>query len=243
MNPAEAMKETTPDLDLSSLDLSLDLDLNLDLDLDLGTMVAFDEGSRYIAPKAKRIKSAQIVYANALRLARDIDLAENPRYDVVVSGDFIFGDFIEAYITTHNVHCDKMTISTLSLSQNNVDSLENLMRGGYVDELSMIVSAYFFSNERLALVPYMYQHLDIGDRFQLSVAGVHTKTVQWCGDGDKVVMHGSANLRSNGNIEQFAIERNAELYDFYDTIFSRIEETYATIRKPIRSEIYNIIKQ
>lgn len=55
-------------------------------------------------------------------------------------------------------------------------------------------------------------------------------------------MHGSANLRSNGNIEQFTIEENAELYDFYDGIFSKIEEAYHTIKKPVRKQLYNTIK-
>lgn len=43
-----------------------------------------------------------------------------------------------------------------------------------------------------------------------------------------------ARTYSSGNIEQFTIEENPELYDFYDEHFSRIVEKYATIRKPIR---------
>ena len=56
-------------------------------------------------------------------------------------------------------------------------------------------------------------------------------------------MHGSANLRSSGNIEQFTMEENPELFDFYDQHLSRIVEKYATIRKPIRNsnawELFN----
>lgn len=52
--------------------------------------------------------------------------------------------------------------------------------------------------------------------------------------GRKILIHGSANLRSSGNIEQFTAEENPELYDFYDENFTKILDTYATIRKPIR---------
>lgn len=133
-------------------------------------------------------------------------------------------------------NAQKMTISTLSLSQNNVDSLHTLMDKGYIEELNLIISVYFWGNERSSLVPYIYKQLDIGDRFQLAVAGVHTKTVHFeTLGGRKIIMHGSANLRSSGNIEQFTMEENPELYDFYDDHFSRILDKYATIRKPIRN--------
>ena len=47
-------------------------------------------------------------------------------------------------------------------------------------------------------------------------------------------MHGSANLRSSGNIEQFTIEENPELYEFYEEKYSKIIEKYATINHSIR---------
>jgi len=48
------------------------------------------------------------------------------------------------------------------------------------------------------------------------------------------VMHGSANLRSSGNIEQFTMEDNEELYNFYDEVFVSILERYRTINKQLR---------
>ena len=92
-----------------------------------------------------------------------------------------------------------MTISTLSLSQDNIDSLANLLDWGYIDELNLIVSAYWFSHERWSLVPYCYERLDKEDKFQLAVAGIHTKTCQFeTLGGKRIVIHGSANLRSSG---------------------------------------------
>jgi hypothetical protein len=130
-----------------------------------------------------------------------------------------------------------MTISTLSLSQDNIDSLANLLNWGYIDELNLVVSAYWFSHERWTLVPYCYEVLDKDNKFQLAVAGIHTKTCQFESlGGKKIVIHGSANLRSSGNIEQFTIEENPQIYDFYDEVYSNILDRYATIRKQIRGK-------
>jgi hypothetical protein len=110
------------------------------------------------------------------------------------------------------------------------------MRHGYVQNLNLIISVYFWSHERHALLPYIYKELDKDNRFQLSVCGMHTKTCHFeTAGGKKIVIHGSANLRSSGNIEQFTIEENPGLYDFYQEEFSKVIDKYATIRKPIRN--------
>lgn len=209
----------TPDFDTSLFDILEDGD---------------GEETRYIKPKVYATSSDFVKYDNAEKLARDIEITTGARYDVVVNGSFIFGDFLEAFIVRNNAKCRRFTISTLSLNQNNVDSLHNLITHGYVDELNLIVSAYFYNMEIRALIPYIYRQLDIDNRLQLAVANVHTKTAQFeTLGGKKIIAHGSANLRSSGSIEQFTIEENAELYDFYDDLFSRILERYKTIRKPV----------
>lgn len=198
---------------------------------------ADEEESQYVKPKLRAMHSSCIRYENAERLAAEHPIGKGDRYDCFVSGSFIFGDYIEAYFVKHNIRARKLTISTLSLSQDNVDSLANLLHGGYVDEINMIVSVYFFSHERRKLIPYIYQELDIDGRFQMAVAGVHTKTCQFdCEDGRKIVMHGSANLRSSANVEQFTIEENEELYQFYDDFFQNVLDEYGTICKPIRDK-------
>ncbi len=218
-----------------------------DLDINLVDFIPADEveETRYTPPKVAALKSDYICYDNAERMARELRLDFGQRFDAFVSGNFIFGDFIEAYLTTQVARAKKMTISTLSMSQNNVDSLANLMHAGYIGELNLVISVYFWGNERNSLIPYIYQKLDIDNRFQLAVAGIHTKTCQFESEGGrKIVMHGSANLRSSGNMEQFTMEENPELYDFYDEKFSLILNKYATIKKAVRAkELWATIEQ
>lgn len=192
--------------------------------------------SRYIKPKSpKSIDERFLKYKNAVQMVNDMDFKEDKRYFCFIDGSFFFGDFIEAFIVKNNIKIKKMIISTLSMNQNNVDSLKNLLKGNYIDDLNLIVSDYFYTHERHNLVKYIYDNLDIDDKFQFSSAGTHCKICCFETDkGRKFVIHGSANLRSSANIEQFMFEENENLYNFTNEVQSSIVETYKTINKSVR---------
>ena len=82
----------------------IDFDIGLD-DLDLSQFDVLDddggeeEQTRYIRPKVRPMRPERVKYGNAVRLAKELRLDFGARYDVIVSGDFIFGDFIEAFLT------------------------------------------------------------------------------------------------------------------------------------------------
>jgi hypothetical protein len=193
--------------------------------------VEFD--TRYIKPpKSKEITDQQTKYANAEKLAKDVSIGINERIFVIVNGSFIFGDFIEALIIEKKYKVKSMTISTLSMSEENVCSLEGLLNGGYIDELNLLVSNYFYSHERWNLIPYIYQELDKNNKFQFAVCSTHCKICifeTYC--GKFIVLHGSCNLRSSSNIEQFVIEESKELYDFNYEYQMKIIEKFKTINK------------
>lgn len=232
MTDSDNIHDAGFDFQMEAMDLEFDIPMEEFgiLDSEDGIEDRYQQAVVYKGTAHRNIK-----YDNAAKLARELKLQPGGRFNAIIAGSFIFGDFIEAYIVEHNIEVPKMTISTLSMSQDNVDSLRNLLQGGFVQELTLIVSHYFYANERQALIPYIYEKLDIDNRFQLAVAGTHTKIVTFnTAGGKKIVIHGSANLRSSANIEQFTIEDNPELYDFYEEFHDKITEKYQTIRKPIR---------
>jgi len=199
--------------------------------------VAGVKNSRFIEPHdCEEIADYRVKYENAKKLAVDVGACDiGFRAFAVLDGKFIFGDFIEALIVENNWLVDDMTISTLSMSQDNIDSLRNLIVGDYVQSMNIIVSHYYFANERSALMPYLYEKLDVDDKFQLAVASVHTKICMIkTACGKKITIHGSANLRSSSNIEQIVIEHSPELYDFTHAIHAKIVESHKTINKPVR---------
>lgn len=222
-----------PAFDLAGIDLDIDLGA-FSATIDVQAKNEFE--SRYIKPPYKpEINEARLTYKSAEKLAHDIKIAPGSRFYVVVDGTFYFGDFLEALIVRNDWLIPEMTISTLSMNDNNVDSLANLLEGGFVQKLNLVVSAYFYSHERAGLIPYIYERLDIEDRFQLAAASSHCKLAMLeTAEGLKVVMHGSANLRSSSNIEQVMIEENPALYDFNREIHARILDTYKTINHQVR---------
>jgi len=217
---------------MNEIDLNFDLNLD-DFSIDLDILNEFN--NRYVKPPiAKEIKEKQVAYSHAKDLSKIVDLSENSRTFCTVNGSFIFGDLIEAIIAERHLKVKSMTISTLSMSENNVDSLKNLLEWGFVEELNLIVSDYFFSHERHNLIPYIYEQLDQDNKFQLAVCRTHCKLCIFeLETGEKIVIHGSANLRSSGNIEQFMIEENKELYDFNFEYQNKIINLFKTINKSL----------
>lgn len=224
-----------------------DIDDSVDFD-EFDSIEEFEESSsvetRYIKPiKSRDLPDHLCKFANADKLANSIKLSKNERCICVINGSFIFGDFIEAFIINNKLFCDEMIISTLSISENNVDSLRTLLVGGAVKRLDLILSDYFFSHERRNLIPYIYAQLDVDNRLQVATAGIHTKICLFKSKDMYYVLHGSANLRSSGNIEQFELEENEQVYNFYKDIHANIIDKYKTINKSIRGEkLWDIIQ-
>lgn len=195
-------------------------------------------GNRYCLPRAfTPVGAFHVKYDRAADLAREMadKILNGDRVDALLSGNFIFGDLIEAFAVETNAYIDDLTLSTLSFSEENVQSLRNLMVGGYLDQLNIVVSDYFWSHNRIN-APAIYEALDMGDRFQLAVAGIHTKIALMRIRDRKIVIHGSANLRSSRSLEAITIETNPDLYDFHMGWHSIILQHYATIRKSLRAQ-------
>jgi len=193
---------------------------------------------RICKPKTYR-PCKKVKYKYASDLAKEIGDIRGVSIFAIVSGRFIAGDMIEALCVENNWSVERMTMSTLSMSMENIDSLQNLVEGGYIEQLDVIVSDYFYAHERgkQGLVNYMYDHLDIDNKFQLAVASVHTKICMIktkC--GLNIVIHGSANMRSSDNIENIIIEDSPELYNFNIDWHDAILDSYYTIRKPVRGK-------
>ena len=202
-------------------------DFDLDIDFD------FEDENKIITPlRVKSRTDSFINYDNAEAMARAFNLKRGTRHFAFVSGNFVFGDLIEALLVVKNWKVSEMIISTLSMGEENIYNLRNIMAGGYVNKLKLIVSDYFYAHERTGLVKKIYETLVMDNcQFQLAVARSHAKTCIFevtNANHGYVVMQTSANLRSSDNIEQ-----NANLYRFIYDFQQKIIEKYRTINKTI----------
>lgn len=164
--------------------------------------------------KHAKIKHRPVMYENALAMAKQIDPSEN--YFAVVSGSFIFGDFIEAMCDVHDLQPEEIIISTLGMNSDNVDSIVNLVDYLGVGHVRLIVSNYFYSMERRPgkLIQYMMQEFK-GKPISVAICASHTKLCLMQGTRyGNIVMAGSANLSSSDNLEQFSYTHDDGVFQF-----------------------------
>ena len=184
-------------------------------------------------------------FKNAKDFASKIDLTK--RTTCFLGGSFVFGDAIEALIMDRNLEVEKLTVFSYSISENNIDSLNWLLEDEYVDELVIVLSSFFFSDEKGAngLVQYMIEQLDVGNKTQIAFCRSHIKAV--CIktiDGEHIVIYGSANYRAANCIEQIVIEPCKKLYEFYDNMATDIVEKYKLINKEVQlTGLHSVIEK
>ena len=218
-----------------------DFDFNFDFDVNIidekSEKDIFGLESDFIKIKVPVIDESYICYENAEKLAKEMGMIKSDeRIHVMVSGSFIFGDFLEAWIVENNLWIDELTISTLSASQDNFDSINNLIEGEFVEQVNLLLSDYFYAHERRNLIPYLFETLN-KEKTQVAFADLHTKIILIrLNSGEKIIINGSANLRSSATVETFNIEMNDKLYDFHYAYHRNLLDRFAINKKSIRGK-------
>ena len=168
-----------------------------------------------------------VAFENAEKMAREIDW--NQDYICIVSGTFIFGDFIEALLYRKALKPSVMFIATLGMSANNVDSLVNCVDYLKCEKLNLLVSHYFAGVERHNLIPYMEREF-AGRPINVAVLQSHMKMCIIRSELGDAAIIGSANLSSSNNVEQFTITHNSETVDFCESRMQSIMDRFTVIK-------------
>lgn len=186
--------------------------------------------------KQYAITKKPVKYDNAIEFAKDLNINKNERVFCVVSGNFIFGDFIEEFMIKNRFRAKRMIVSSLGADQNNIDSLNTLLLLNCVDKLDLILSLYFYGFQKNNMMKYIFDVMN-NDKVTLTICDTHCKLVlieTYC--GKFFTIHGSANLQSSHNIEHFCIEESEDLFNFNLDYQNRIIKKYQLTKKPIRNK-------
>ena len=127
---------------------------SLSFDFDLFGDDDEDKETRELIKTAK-LNFKPVVFENALEMAKTMDLTQD--YFALVSGAFVFGDLLEALCWKKQLQPERLYVTTLGLSPDNVDSLVNMVDYLFVPEINLIISSYFASVERHRNIPYMIE--------------------------------------------------------------------------------------
>lgn len=111
--------------------------------------------------------------------------------------------------------CETMRIGTLSLSRRNVQEMTALLDTGQVRHLDVMVSDFFRKHDDDIFAELVQE---LGTRGQrVASARSHAKIITLAlADGRRYTLEGSANLRTNRNLEQFCLTRDPALHQHYD---------------------------
>lgn len=235
------------DINIQDLDINIsdpngikmdDMEVSLgDFDIDLNDSKPITK--RYKKPVLlPAVFNQSVKYSKAQKMAEEFIFEENKVSHMLLTGGFIFGDLLEALCVKNNWLVKEMTISTLSLSGENVGSLQNLIKGGFIEKLDVIVSDYFYSHERNGIIKVMREFLDIDNKFQLGVSRTHTKIYQLHvvePEERFITFYGSANMRSSKNVEQMCCDTNKNVYLFYKEFHNEIINKQFTIKKEVKN--------
>jgi hypothetical protein len=118
-----------------------------------------------------------------------------------------------------------MRVGTLSLSSRNVAEMAALLDAGKVRRLDLLCSDFFRKHDKDIFAGLLNEFRARGQR--VASARSHCKVVTLAlEDGRRYALEGSANLRTNHNVEQFALSRGPELFGWYDAWLDAMMQKY-----------------
>ena len=173
------------------------------------------------------ITEKMVWYQKAYDLVDEIKINKGETVYCMLTGDFVFGDFIGAFIQNNNLEVKELTIISLSGSKDIYNMFDELMIQGWVAKINLLLSSYYLNTEKIKHTGTIRQLEELSDKhkanFNVYYSRVHQKIILIeTKQGGKVVMHGSANLKSCQALEQLMIQENKELYDFNYKYFQEL---------------------
>ena len=205
-------------MDFSSLDLNLDA---------LGDWGGDEEKAEKEFIRAAKLNLSPVTWDNAEAAADAVDYDKD--YFALLSGRFIFGDFIEALVYKKELLPHRVYITTLGMSRENIDSIVNIV--GYLgcEHLNLIVSNYFVAMERAKLVPYMISQFT-GQHINVAALASRCKICLIESDKGNLIIMGSANLSSSNNVEQIMMFHDDKLFRKIKTLLNGIMKKFCILR-------------
>jgi hypothetical protein len=134
----------------------------------------------------------------------------------IMTGTYDLTVLLTLLIEQSPTPCDHLRIATLSLKPRNLYELYRLIDKGKVVMLSLLVSDFFQAHHKELCTTLIGELAARSPAHRFAAARSHAKVI--CmdfGPGGKLVLEGSANLRTNSNREQFALLNHDVLHDWH----------------------------
>ncbi len=131
----------------------------------------------------------------------------------IILGRFDFMLLLTALVT-HLGDVEALRIATLSYNGRNLTEMVALLDSGAVKRLTLLCSSFFRDHNKELWEETVENFRERGQR--TAAARTHAKVVTIAtASGRRLSLEGSANLRANGNREQFALTDDEAIHDFH----------------------------
>jgi hypothetical protein len=170
------------------------------------------EGRRAFLARAHRRRFAAL---KAAAEVLDVLPAEGESLHAIMTGLYDLMHLLVVLLQRFDSPCATLRVGTLSLSRRNVQEMAALLDDGRVQRLDLLTSDFFRRHDDDIFNELVQEFHSRGQRVASSRS--HAKVVTMAlEDGRRYVLEGSANLRTNHNLEQFCLARDADLHEVYD---------------------------
>ena len=133
----------------------------------------------------------------------------------LLTGTFDFMLVLACVIRSRPAACDVLRVTTLAFSRRNTQELARLLDEGLVGRLVLLTSD-FMAKSNAAIYQGAVEELMTARKQTVASARCHAKVACLSfSDGLRLVFEGSANLRTNKNVEQVACVNEPDLHDWH----------------------------
>jgi hypothetical protein len=157
------------------------------------------------------------MFREAKELLPHLPTAEGEATHAVMSGRYDLMVLLAAVLEFYASGCESLRIATLSFNDRNTLEMAELLRSGRVGTLALLCSAFFKAHNDAEYSQARRTAAEFPGRWRIAAARNHAKviTAHLPGQRRKLVLEGSANLRTNGNWEQLLIVLDDNLHDWH----------------------------
>jgi hypothetical protein len=133
----------------------------------------------------------------------------------LMTGLFDFMLVLTVLIQSRPAKCETLRLTTLAFSRRNVQELCRLIDSRFVERLTLLASD-FMARSNAAVYQGALEELAQARGQTVASARCHAKVACLAfADGSRLVFEGSANLRTNKNVEQLTCIHDAGLHDWH----------------------------
>jgi hypothetical protein len=155
------------------------------------------------------------MFREARELLPYLPMAEGEATHAIMNGRYDLCILLAAILEFCCSGVQRLRVATLSFNGRNTAEMTGFLRSGRVETLHLLCSDFFRAHNKAEYAEARQAAEAFPGRWRIAAARNHAKVITLDYGPRKLVLEGSANLRTNGNREQLLIVQDGALHDWH----------------------------